>query len=87
MPNVVMYTSDRCPYCSRAKRLLETKGVEFEERHIGLSDHSAREALVELTGRRTVPQILIDEKPVGGWDDLSALNQSGELDILLGRAA
>ena len=83
----MMYTGDRCPYCARAKRLLETKGVEFEERHIGLSDDSAREALVELTGRRTVPQILIDDRPIGGWDDLSALDRSGELDMLLGRAA
>jgi glutaredoxin 3 len=87
MPNIVMYTGDRCPYCARAKRLLETKGVAFEERHIGLSDNAAREALVELTGRRTVPQIIIDDTPVGGWDDLSALDKSGELDILLGSAA
>jgi glutaredoxin 3 len=83
MPNVVMYTSQTCPYCSRAKALLTAKGVEFAEQRIDLTP-GGRAALVELTGRRTVPQILIDDRPLGGYDDLVALNRSGELDTLLG---
>ena len=83
MPNVVMYTSRVCPYCSRAKRLLDRKGVTYEERMLDLSPES-REALVELTGRYTVPQILVDETPIGGYDDIAALDQTGELDRILG---
>jgi glutaredoxin 3 len=77
-----MYTSRICPYCSRAKALLEAKGVEYEERPVDLTPEG-RQLLVDLTGRYTVPQILIDEHPVGGFDELSALNRSGELDRLL----
>ncbi len=86
-PRVQMYTSDACPYCQRAKRLLTQKGVEFEEIHLGLGDFEARQRLVDLTGRRTVPQILIDGTPVGGYDDIKALDDAGELDPLLGITA
>lgn len=82
-----MYTGDACPYCTRAKRFLEAKGVPFEEIHIDRRDPAAREALVELTGRYTVPQILIDERPIGGWDEMKALHDAGELDGLLGITA
>ncbi len=82
MPSVVMYTSRICPYCSRAKALLKAKGVEYEERSVELTPQG-RQFLVDLTGRYTVPQILIDETPIGGFDELSALNRSGELDRLL----
>ncbi len=82
MPHVVMYTTSVCPYCTRAKALLAAKGVEFEERSVDLSP-DGRRFLVELTGRQTVPQILIDDDPVGGFDELSALNRSGDLDRLL----
>jgi len=77
-----MYTTRICPYCSRAKALLEAKGVEYEERSVELTPQG-RQFLVDLTGRYTVPQILIGETPVGGFDELSALNRSGELDRLL----
>ncbi|MFN8124806.1 MAG: glutaredoxin 3 [Thermoleophilia bacterium] len=86
MPNVVMYTSPVCPFCIRAKRLLDAKGVEYEERMLDLSPES-RQMLVDLTGRMTVPQILIDDRPVGGFDEISALDRAGELDALLGRTA
>ena len=82
MPRVVMYTTSVCPYCTRAKALLTAKGVEFEERRVDLSPEG-RQFLIELTGRRTVPQILIDDAPVGGFDELSVLNRSGDLDRLL----
>lgn len=82
MPTVVMYTTSVCPYCTRAKALLTAKGVEFEERRVDLSPEG-RQFLVDLTGRQTVPQILIDDAPVGGFDELSALNRSGDLDRLL----
>ena len=86
-PNVRIYTSDACSYCVRAKRLLTQKGVNFEEIHFSRSDFQARQDLVALTGRYTVPQILIDDRPVGGYDDIKALDDAGALDALLGRAA
>ena len=86
-PHVRIYTSDACSYCIRAKRLLTQKGVDFEEIHFSRSDFQARQALVELTGRYTVPQILIDDRPVGGYDDIKALDDAGALDALLGLAA
>jgi glutaredoxin 3 len=82
MPHVVMYTSSVCAFCTRAKALLNAKGVAFEERRVELSPEGRR-FLVDLTGRQTVPQILIDDAPVGGFDELAALNRSGELDRLL----
>jgi glutaredoxin 3 len=85
MPNIVMYTSAVCPFCIRAKRLLDAKGVAYEERMLDLSPES-RQMLVDLTGRYTVPQILIDDTPVGGFDEISALDRAGELDGLLGLA-
>lgn len=85
MPNIVMYTSAVCPFCIRAKRLLDAKGVAYEERMLDLSPES-RQMLVDLTGRYTVPQILIDDTPVGGFDEISALDRAGELDALLGLA-
>lgn len=81
---ILMYTSDACPYCVRAKRLLTAKGVEFREIHMGLGDHEARRRLAELTGRMTVPQILVDGRALGGYDDIKALDDRGELDPLLG---
>jgi glutaredoxin 3 len=82
MPHVIMYTTSVCPYCARAKALLNAKGVAFDERLVELSPEG-RQFLVDLTGRQTVPQVLIDDAPVGGFDELSALNRSGELDRLL----
>lgn len=83
MSKVVIYTSDFCGYCGAAKRLLQDKGVQFEE--INLSqNHEMREEVMRRSGRRTVPQIFIDDKAVGGFDDIRALDQAGELDALLG---
>ncbi len=83
MNTVKMYTTQVCPYCMMAKNLLKQKGVtEVVEIRIDL-DPSARETMMTLTGRRTVPQIFIGETHVGGFDDLSALNTQGKLDALL----
>lgn len=78
-----MYTSDRCPYCVRAKRLLDKKGAQYTQIHIALDDFAMRQRIAEITGRMTVPQIIIDGEPIGGWDDLSALDRAGKLDALL----
>ncbi|MCF8496297.1 MAG: glutaredoxin 3 [Alphaproteobacteria bacterium] len=79
MPQVEIYTADYCPYCTKAKNLLTLKGIAFTEIDV-TGDDAARAALVEKSGgRRTVPQIFIDGKPVGGCDDLYALNEAGGL--------
>ena len=80
--SVKIYTAPYCPYCVRAKRLLERKGVSYEEIDVA-GDDDARIALSERTGLRTVPQIFIGEEHVGGSDDLHALEQQGRLDALL----
>jgi glutaredoxin 3 len=83
MSKVVMYTTQVCPYCVRAKALLKQRGVEsIDEIRVDM-DPSARSRMVELTGRRTVPQIFIGETHVGGCDDLFALDQRGGLMPLL----
>nr|WP_295081819.1 glutaredoxin 3 [uncultured Roseateles sp.] len=83
MAAVKMYTTQVCPYCVRAKSLLKQRGVaQIEEIRIDL-DPSARDAMMALTGRRTVPQIFIGETHVGGCDDLIALDQKGGLQSLL----
>lgn len=83
MPHVVMYTTAICPYCVRAKVLLQRKGVDYEERRIEGSRELMREML-ERSQRRTVPQIFIDDFHVGGFDDLADLDMEGRLDELLG---
>lgn len=84
MVDIVIYTLPHCPYCVNAKNLLKTKGVAaWEERDISTSDSFKREMLEKSGGRKTVPQIFIGSRHVGGFDDLSALNKSGELDGLL----
>ncbi len=83
MPAVRMYTTAVCPYCLRAKALLRQRGVEsIEEIRID-ADPSAAAEMGRLTGRRTVPQIFIGERHVGGCDDLYALDASGGLKTLL----
>ena len=83
MAKVEVYTADYCPYCTKAKTLLSTKGVEYTE--IDLSgDDDARVALVKRAGgMRTIPQIFINGEHIGGFDDLDKLNKSGGLDPLL----
>ena len=82
MKPVKIYTTPYCPYCVRAKRLLEKKGVSYQEIDVA-EDDEARVRLAEQTGRRTVPQIFIGEHHVGGSDELHALEQDGKLDALL----
>lgn len=83
MQAVKMYTTAVCPYCIRAKQILQSKGVEnIEEVRIDF-DVAAREHMMQITGRRTVPQIFIGETHVGGCDDLMALDAKGGLLPLL----
>ena len=83
MPPVKMYTTAVCPYCIHAKQLLKQRGVGvIEEIRVDL-DPSQRQAMMALTGRRTVPQIFIGETHVGGCDDLIALDREGRLGGLL----
>jgi len=81
--NVMMYCTAVCPYCVRAEQLLQRKGVrEIEKIRVDLQPE-LRAAMMEKTGRRTVPQIYIGDKHVGGFDDLASLERAGELDKLL----
>ena len=84
MPTVKMYTTAVCPYCIRAKQLLKLKGVEQIEEIRVDTDPAARQHMMEITGRRTVPQIFIGDTHVGGHDDLVALDSRGGLVPLLG---
>ncbi len=83
MPQILMYTTATCPYCVNAERLLRSKGVmEIDKVRVDLEPQKRLE-MMEKTGRRTVPQIWIGERHVGGFDDLRALDMAGELDPLL----
>ena len=87
MPRISMYCTAVCPYCIAAERLLKNKGVSnIEKIRIDLQP-AKRAEMMERTGRRTVPQIYIDDRHVGGFDDLAALDAAGELDPLLRNAA
>lgn len=79
---VQVYSTDYCPYCDRAKALLRKKGIEFEDIDVTHSPEQ-RTYLIEATGRRTVPQIFIHGKPIGGCDDLYALDRAGKLDSMV----
>lgn len=83
MPPVKLYGTRFCPYCVRARLLLNKKNVDFEDLPVGSSGTSWAD-LETMTGRHTVPQIYIGDTHVGGYGDLAALNRSGELDKLLG---
>lgn len=83
MPNVVIYTTLQCPYCVRAKHLLQRKGVEYQEIRVDL-DVEQMHQMIQRSQRKTVPQIFIDDYHVGGFDDLATLEVSGELDLRLG---
>lgn len=82
MKPVRVYTTAVCPFCTMAKRLLQQKGVKYDEVRLD-TDPALREKIMQDTGRRTVPQIFIGETHVGGFDDLSALDRAGQLDPLL----
>ncbi len=82
MAEVLVYRTRFCPYCVRAVRLLERRGVAFQEIDVS-GDEPRRAWLRETTGQHTVPQIFINERPIGGFTELAALERSGELDQLL----
>ena len=83
MPEIILYTTAMCPYCVRAKMLLQRKGMSWEEKRID-TDHSLASEMMQRSNRRTVPQIFIDETHVGGYDDMAELDAMGRLDALLG---
>jgi len=83
MAKVEIYTTAFCPYCMRAKALLERKGVAYEEYDAPHGSEARRQAIERSGGRTTVPQIFIDGQPIGGSDDLVALDRAGKLDTLL----
>ncbi len=80
--HVKMYTRRWCGYCIAAERLLDNKGIPYENVDC-TGDHDTRRWLANVTGRRTVPQIFIDGRSIGGYDELKALDRKGELDRLL----
>ncbi|EEJ2445475.1 glutaredoxin 3 [Salmonella enterica subsp. enterica serovar 13,23:y:e,n,z15] len=82
MANIEIYTKATCPFCHRAKALLNSKGVSFQEIAID-GDAVKREEMIKRSGRTTVPQIFIDAQHIGGCDDLYALDERGGLDPLL----
>ena len=83
MAVVRMYSTAVCPYCVMAEKLLASKGVQHIDKIRVDVDPAAREEMMQRTGRRTVPQIYIDDRHIGGYDDLSALDRAGGLDPLL----
>lgn len=83
MSKVVLYTTQVCPYCVRAKSLLQRKGIGYQEFRIE-GDRELMREMISRSGRRTVPQIFIGDFHVGGYDDMAALDAQGELDPLLG---
>jgi len=85
-PAVVIYTTVSCPYCVQAKRLLDHKGVPYSEIDV-TGNAELRQEMIQASGRRTVPQIFIGGQSIGGFDELYALELSGELDTLLAAAS
>ncbi len=87
LAKVELYTTTYCPFCTRAKSLLKRKGVDFAEIDV-TNDDELRAKMIEMSGgRRTVPEIFINGKIVGGFDELKALDDQGKLDGLLAEAA
>lgn len=85
-PKIEIYGSEYCTYCTAARMLLTRKGVRFDEILV-TSCKGARREMEERCGRSSLPQILIDDQPIGGFDELYTLEKSGKLDRLLGRVA
>ena len=83
MPEITLYTTPFCPFCDRAKRLLEMKGVPFTDIAV-MGNPELRREMEARSGGYTVPQIFIDGEPIGGSDELVALERAGELDSILG---
>jgi glutaredoxin 3 len=82
-PEVVMYATSWCPWCARARRLLEEKGIEYTEIDVEQVEGARQEMRERSGGRNTVPQIFIGGRHIGGYDDTRALDEKGELDRLL----
>ena len=87
MASIVLYTTMFCPFCSRAKGLLEAKGVSYTEIDVGMDSLKRQEMMDLAGGRQTVPQIFIGDRHVGGSDELVALERAGELDKWIEEAA
>lgn len=85
-PKIVMYSTEFCSYCAAARMLLKKKGLDYEDILVS-GNTELRQKMERLSGRRTVPQIFINEKPIGGFDDLYALDKDGRLDAILGRTS
>ena len=83
MPEIDMYCTSTCPYCQRAEKLLQKKGVEFNKINVE-GDQAKLKEMLKRSGRNTVPQIFIDDKHIGGFDDMAELDIMDELDPLLG---
>ena len=81
--DIVVYSTERCSYCVMAKKLLESKGLTYREIDVS-HDEALLQEMVERSGRRSVPEIFIDDDFIGGYDDLARLNATGELDRRLG---
>jgi len=86
-PQVEIYTWQFCPYCIRAKGLLDRKGVVYSEYRIDGDEEARRRMAIRATGRTSLPQVFINNLGLGGCDELHALERTGELDALLGRQA
>ncbi|WP_276254202.1 glutaredoxin 3 [Halomontanus rarus] len=85
-PRVEIYTKEECPYCEKAKDLFDAKGIEYETYNVTGDDDLFEEMVERSEGRKTAPEVFIDDELVGGWDDTSALDETGELDEKLGIA-
>ncbi|PZQ52606.1 MAG: glutaredoxin 3 [Rhodovulum sulfidophilum] len=83
MPPITLYTTPTCGYCMAAKRLLASKGAPYQEINVAAEPERRVEMIQRANGRRTVPQIFIAERHIGGFDDLNALDRAGGLDPLL----
>jgi glutaredoxin 3 len=81
-PRVIVYSSPFCGFCHAAKRLLERKGIAFEEVDV-MFDRGKRDEMIGRSNRKTVPQVFVDDRHIGGYDDLSVLELTGELDTVL----
>jgi glutaredoxin 3 len=82
MPHIIVYSTAHCPYCVRAKQLLDQKGVAYQEILVD-RDPNLMQEMMQRSQRRSVPQIIINDQAIGGYDELATLNAKGELDSLL----
>ena len=85
MAEIILYTTRFCPFCVRAKQLLDSKGQTYQEFAVD-HDRELRQQMMEKSGRHTVPQIWINDQHIGGCDELYGLEESGELDSILGES-